>query len=127
MNQNDTPDNKLLKSHQFQVGNKLSKGRPLGSKNKKSQVTEEKALRDLQSLYLKAVRKGELSLALRVKVSQARIAEVFRTRKLPEIPKLSDMNQDQHRELLEIMMAGDPTIRDHKTPLEEYHYPVSGG
>jgi hypothetical protein len=125
MSQDDMPENKISKPHRFLCGNKYGKGRPLGSQNKESHVTRERILRDIQSIYLKAVRKEQLYVALQAKHYQAKIAGAFRTRKLPPITKLEEMNKDQLREFLEILAAKDPELRDPNKPLEEYHYPIS--
>jgi hypothetical protein len=127
MSQNDKSENKPPRSNHFQIGNKFGKGRLLGSKNKNKQfnVTRDKILRDMEWIYNKASKKEHFGVALHAKLYQAKVAGVLRTRKLPPITKLSDMNPDQLKELYEILGANDPEIRDSTIPPEKFHYPLT--
>jgi hypothetical protein len=108
--------NKRDKSDQIQPGNQLrperSPGRPVGSKNIKKRFTKEQVLRDLEFVYLNSKRAGNWTNALTAKVWQGKFLGIARTRKLPDITNLSDMNAEQLNEFVEIMAEHDQVVRD---------------
>lgn len=119
MSQDAISEKKPLKPNQFQHGNKLGKGRLLGSKNRKKELTKEQILRDIEFVYNKSVRENHWTNALAAKAWQGKFMGIARKRKLPDITKLSDMNQEQLKEFIEIMAEHDTEVSESLKPKEE--------
>ena len=93
-------ENKPRRPNQFQPENKYGKGRPLGSRNAAPPISKDQILNDIQSLQEYALGNNQWNVALYAKSLQGKIIGVFRTGKLPNITKISDMNEGELREFI---------------------------
>lgn len=108
----DIEDNKPKEKHKFQQGNNHGKGRPKGSVNRQKLPTKEDILKDIHDLYLYAIGNKHWGVALRALNDKAKLIGLYRTRKLPNITRLTDMNEEELRDFVEILKEHDPECRE---------------
>jgi len=92
-------EDKPKNSTQFQPGNKFGKGRPVGSRNTPRPKTKEQLLDDIDIICKNAVENNRWQAALQARVWQGKLMGFFRTRKLPPITRISDMQRHEIEEL----------------------------
>lgn len=109
-------ESELPKPYGFQPGNTHGKGRPLGSYNAPPPISKEQILRDVEELYNYALSNNHWNVALQAKYLQGKIIGLFRTRKLPNITNLSDMNQGELEQFIARLEEHDPSLKDLKPP-----------
>jgi len=95
----------------FQPGNKYGKGRRLGSHNFPRPLTREQIMKNIQNIYKIAVKECRWNVALQAMVWQGRMMGMLRTRKLPNITRLSDMSREELEEFSALLLEYDPSLK----------------
>lgn len=112
-------ENATQRSKGFQPGNTYGKGRPLGRRNAPPAISKDQLLRDIEELYQYALGNSHWSVALQAKSLQGKIIGLFRTRKLPNITHVSDMNEGELEEFIALLEAHDPSLKDLQLPQQK--------
>jgi len=97
--------------NKFQPGNKFGKGRVEGSRNVPRPKTREQLLDDIEIICKNAVENNQWQAALQARVWQGKLMGFFRTRKLPPITQISDMQKHEIEELLAVLEENDPELK----------------
>jgi hypothetical protein len=107
-------ENETTKPCGFQPGNTYGKGRPLGSRNATPPISKDQLLRDIEELYNYALSNSHWNIALQAKSLQGKLLGLFRTRKLPDITHIADMNEGELEDFLARFEAHDPSLKELK-------------
>ena len=71
-------------------------------------------LKNFEFLYKRALKKGQLHIALRAKEMQGQAIGIFRHRPLPPVKRLSDMTEQELKDFIARLEENDPTLRQEK-------------
>jgi hypothetical protein len=96
-------DNKINGKYRFQPGNKNSKGRPKGSRNRVKVPTQEDIVMITEKIYQSAIDNNKLGIALQTLTLQARILGMLPTRKLLNKASQRDVKKDKLGNLIEFL------------------------
>jgi hypothetical protein len=103
----------------FKIGNTYGKGRPLGSRNRPKPFTKDEILRDIQEIYLHSLGNHNWGTALQAKLAQSKLMGMLRVRKLPNITRLRDMNEDELRDFNEMLEENEPAFEETTSEKDE--------
>lgn len=83
------------------------------------QITKDDILDKLETIYRRALKGDKWYTALQAAALQGRNIGMFERKRLPEVTRIEDMNEEQLREFLAILEKFDPTLKNQEREAQE--------